>query len=229
MFLGVFALPLESRLFRAFFNDPSVPMRINVTVGTDKARAWHGIWPLRLAAPAVAHVLSRVAASTPKIIYNGGVKFFVDDAFMALTMQLQWPGRVTDGIKGIWNSTPGGPLYRAMLPWWKAGCRIHVHSNGDAAQDATCEALAALQRTHPRFDHRFCFEHFGVSSESLVRRVKALGANVSINPYYPHLRGALNVAHLGVERAHTASRLKLALDAGLVVACHSDCPVAPPR
>ena len=59
-----------------------------------------------------------------------------------------------------------------------------MHSNGDEAQDATCEALAALQRAHPRFDHRFCFEHFGQSSQALIRRVKALGANVSCNPQY---------------------------------------------
>ncbi len=58
-----------------------------------------------------------------------------------------YPG-YTDGHKGIWNNAPGARYFAKMLPWWKAGARIHVHSNGDAAQDATCEVLAALQVTH---------------------------------------------------------------------------------
>ena len=132
--------------------------------------------------------------NTAKLFYNCGVKFFTDDAFLALTMQMGHPGYV-DGHKGIWNTGPGGPgltYVRNMLPWWRAGFRIHVHSNGDAAQDATLQALGDLQALCPRFDHRFCFEHFGSSSLSLIRRLKALGANASVNPYYIHLRGEVS-------------------------------------
>ncbi len=167
-----------------------------------------------------------------------------------------------------------------------------------------------VQRAHPRFDHRFCFEHFGCSNEALVRRVKALGANVSVNPFYAHLRAELNEVsqparqsllhtilglptialfhslspflslflslslkkeeltaatnlfrrvlslslsltlcmcvpvcvpvcvcvcaravqkHMGRDRAHSVSRLRLLLDKGVTVASHTDTPVAPPK
>jgi hypothetical protein len=43
------------------------------------------------------------------------------------------------------------------------------------------------------------------------------------------LRGQLNEAHVGKDKAHAASRLKSMVDCGLVVAMHTDTPVAPPR
>ena len=89
----------------------------------------------------------------------------------------------------------------------------------DAAQDATAEVLSALQSAYPRFDHRFCFEHYGMSSEHLTRRIKSLGANVSVNPYYVHHRASINVSHMGKDRAHTAARLKQCLDSGTCVYC----------
>ncbi len=47
MFLGVFALPLELRLFETFFNDPHTPCRCVAVVAADKACAsWGGALPL---------------------------------------------------------------------------------------------------------------------------------------------------------------------------------------
>ena len=148
--------------------------------------------------------------------------------FTVLFLQVDFPG-YCDGHSGIWNLAPGQTMFLKMLPWWKAGARIHVHSNGDAAQDATLHSLAALQTAKPRFDHRFCFEHFGCSNEALVRRVKMLGANVSVNPYYPHLRAKLNTERLGIDRASATSNFRLIKDNGITVASHTDTPVAPPR
>lgn len=55
-------------------------------------------------------------------------------------------------LQGIWNTRPED-MALAMRPWWDAGYRIHIHSNGDAAQDAVLNALAAMQAQNPRFDH----------------------------------------------------------------------------
>ena len=59
--------------------------------------------------------------------------------------------------------------------------------------------------------------------------MKNLGANVGVNVYYPFLRGEINRRFIGKDRAFAASRLKSMVDAGLVVALHTDTPVAPPR
>ena len=82
----------------------------------------------------------------------------------------------------MFNSTE--EFIDAMRPWWKAGFQIHVHSNGSGGNQITLDALASLQAETPRFDHRFSFEHFGISSTAQGRQLKALGALVSTNPYY---------------------------------------------
>jgi predicted amidohydrolase YtcJ len=116
-----------------------------------------------------------------------------------------------------------------MLPWWKEGFQIHVHSNGNGGNTSTLDALAALQTAYPRFDHRFTIEHFGMTTPEMARRLKALGAVASINPYYVYYRGEFNAPMLGTDRAYTAARLKTLLDAGNTISLHSDTPVGPPR
>jgi predicted amidohydrolase YtcJ len=113
-----------------------------------------------------------------------------------------------------------------MFPWWKAGFDIHVHINGDQAQDVLLDALAGLQQEYPRFDHRFTFEHFGLSRSDQIRRLKALGGLASANIYYVYLRGRLNASQLGTDRASLSVRLKSLFDAGVPATVHSDFPVA---
>ena len=91
------------------------------------------------------------------------------------------------------------------------------------------DALAALQASHPRFDHRFTFEHYGISTPAQARKLKALGAVASVNPYYVYFRGEIDVPFLGTDRAHLASRLRTLRDAGVPTAMHSDTPIGPPR
>lgn len=220
--LALGSLGLESGLatFDKFFNDPAVPMRC-VTVCDATAI---------LAAKkdgAVEFVKSLEKSSTDKLIYRG-IKFFADDAFLSLGMQVQNPG-YTDDRKGIWITQPGQPLVDAYLPWWKAGFQIHTHSNGNAGNEAVIAALAALQETKPRFDHRFTIQHYGMSTPENARRLAALGGQVSVNPYYVHTRGDLNMKLLGTDRASTAARLRTLVDAGVVTSLHTDSPVAPPN
>lgn len=65
-----------------------------------------------------------------------------------------------------------------------------------------------LQAEKPRFDHRFSFEHFGISTVAQGRRVKALGAVVSTNPYYVYERADLSIPQLGTDRASLAARMR---------------------
>lgn len=237
LMLGSVNLTLEMDLYKWFYNNDLTPCRCVCTVMAKKAK--QSMSPFRLPLPdARAYAAARwikglQAQSTEKLIFSNGVKFFADDAFVGLTMQMRFPGYVEPTKRrGIWNMEaggPGAPFVREMLPFWREGCRIHVHSNGDASQDALTEAVQTLQAIHPRFDHRFSLEHYGMSALHLHRRLKNLGVNVGVNVHYAYARGQLNEAHLGKDKAHAASRLKSMVDAGLVVAMHADTPVAPPR
>eukprot|EP01065_Artemidia_motanka_P032192 TRINITY_DN39227_c0_g1_i1.p1 TRINITY_DN39227_c0_g1~~TRINITY_DN39227_c0_g1_i1.p1 ORF type:complete len:604 (+),score=212.09 TRINITY_DN39227_c0_g1_i1:67-1878(+) len=215
----------ELQLYPRVFNDPNCPMRC---VGVIMADIFTNSLHQGDAAAAVEHARQLKKERTEKFIING-VKFMTDDAFVGLQMQLSEAPGYIDGHKGLWLSEPGEAYVKKVMPWWKAGEQVHVHSNGDAAQDATLELLAELQLRHPRFDHRFTFEHYGISTTAQARRLKALGACASVNIYYPHLRGELNESHLGCDRSHLCSRLGTLVSAGVPTTTHTDTPIAPPR
>ena len=218
--LGGLNLEGEAAVYDAVFNAPNTRTRCVTIVDAGAAIA-------AKKEGAFAYVRALGEKSTDTLIYKG-VKFFSDDSFVGLGMVMEDPGYV-DGRKGISILQPGAEIRDAMLPWWKAGFQIHVHSNGNAGNESTLDALAALQAAHPRFDHRFTVEHFGMITPEMARRLKALGGVASINPYYVYYRGEFNAPMLGTDRAHTSARLKTLLDAGNIVSLHSDTPVGPPR
>lgn len=205
--------------YHFFSNSSSTPIRIVAVVN-----------PLTIAdsqkIDAIAYMRSLEAESTDKLIFKG-VKFFCDDAFLALSMQVTNPGYI-DEHRGLWNTTPGIEFFDLVHKWWEAGFHIHVHTNGNAAQEATISLLSSLQDRKPRFDHRFTLEHFGISTQDQIRRLKELGAVVGVNPYYIYHRGEISAHHIGTDRAYKAARMGTLLQVGVTTAMHSDTPVGPP-
>jgi hypothetical protein len=208
----------ELAISDGYFNDPGSPMRCVAIVDATAARAAKG-------GGAIAFVEGLAGRSTDKLIFRG-VKFFADDSFLSLGMVNSNPG-YTDGRQGFFN-TPPGAMVGAMLPWWRAGLQVHVHTNGNAGNQATIDALDGLLKAHPRFDHRFTFQHYGISTPEQARRIKALGGVASVNPYYLYHRAELNAPYLGADRAYTAARLRTLVDAGVPTSLHADTSVAPP-
>ena len=102
------------------------------------------------------------------------------------------PGYI-DGRQGIFL-TPPDKMVETWLPWWKAGFQINVHTNGNGGNQATINALEALLKAYPRTDHRFAFQHFGISTPEMARQVKVLGGVVSA-------RSLLRVCSLGIRSA----------------------------
>lgn len=217
--LGAMNLDLELGLYDKFFNAPAQTIRcVSVvdakTVGKSKG------------AGAIEYVKSLQKKSTDRHVIHG-VKFFADDSFLGLGMQVQNPG-YSDGRKGLWIVNPGKDMFEQWKPWWEAGFQIHVHTNGNAGNQATIDTLEALQAHKPRFDHRFTCQHFGISNPEQARTLKALGGVASINPYYLYYRAELNAPLVGAERSYTAARFKSLVNAGVPVSMHSDTPVGPP-
>jgi predicted amidohydrolase YtcJ len=220
MVLGIVNLDLEERLFDMFFNDPNGTQRcVAVTSGLAAEEAKK--------LEAISFVKGLESKSTDRLMFHG-VKFFADDAYLSLSMQVENPG-YSDGHTGFWNVKPGHDMFEQWKPWWDAGFQIHVHTNGNAGNRATLDTLAALQNHKPRFDHRFTCQHFGISTEEQAFQAKALNALVSMNPYYLYARSELTAPSVGAERAYTAARFKTLLDAGVKVSMHSDTPVGTPR
>ena len=154
------------------------------------------------------------------------IKLYADGAMFSQLMRMNAPGYM-DGHEGEWMMAPD-VVADGVRTFWDAGYGIHVHVNGDGGMDSVLAALAAAQERKPRFDHRFAFHHMGFSTSAQTRRMAALGAVASVNPYFTHaLADSYSILGLGPERAGQIVRAGSMARAGIPVSLHSDFMMAP--
>jgi hypothetical protein len=156
------------------------------------------------------------------------VKFFTDAAFYSQTMRVSPPGYLTgqsEGTQGLWVMQPDD-IVPTIQPYWDAGLAVRIHSNGDAAQSATLDALAELRPSAP--DRAFIFEHAGLFSPEQVARAADLGAGISAASHYVFYLGQAYQSPLGPDRGDWILPLASLSAAGVPVTLHSDAPLAPP-
>lgn len=166
--------------------------------------------------------------NTHRLRFSDHVKMFADGGFFAELLMLKPPGHL-DGRPGEWLTPPERFEELARL-YWNADMKIHVHCTGDLGVELVVQTLAKLQSERPRFDHRFTFEHFGISSAQQVERIAALGGIASVQCYYLYELSRAFADHtLGYERSSQMSRLGSLERAGVKFALHSDFTMAPAK
>lgn len=156
------------------------------------------------------------------------VKFFTDAAFYSQTMRLSEPGYLSgqsEGTQGLWVLKPE-EIAPTIQPYWEAGLAVRIHSNGDAAQGATLDALESLRPSAP--DRKFIFEHAGLFSPEQVQRASELEAGISAASHYVFYLGEAYQSPLGPDRGNWILPLASLSAAGVPVTLHSDAPLAPP-
>ncbi len=174
----------------------------------------------------LAAIAPLLAHGSRRVQFAKAVKLFADGAMFSQLMQMNPPGYI-DGHHGEWLMSPA-VLAEGARVFWEAGYQLHVHVNGDAGMDAVLAALEAVQERKPRFDHRFMVHHVGFHTNAQSRRLAALGAHASVNPYYIHaLSDDYGVLGLGRERADQIVRAGSMVRNGLRVSFHSDFMMAP--
>ncbi len=153
-------------------------------------------------------------------------KLMIDGAIFSGLSQMGSPGYL-DGHTGVWMVDV--PTLEAFAKtFWDAGFQIHAHSNGDAATARFIDLLDYLLRESPRADHRMTLEHFAYSTEDQNRKLAALGAAVSANPYYHYILSEMYSGDwLGPDRGPQMVRLGSLESKGVPVGLHSDSPMAP--
>lgn len=219
--MGIFTVDAEPVLLSNVYNNPQTPQRLVAIPAMHTYLAKFGSTEKAIDA---VHELQK--KSTDRLMFRG-IKFFTDDSFNGLTFK---PGAAgyTDGTEGIWV-TPPEKLAGVLEPWWNDGQQIFVHSIGVEAQDATIGALRKLMAQHPRLDHRFTFEHFGMARYDQIRAMKALGASANVNIYYIWLRGEMYPKTFGTDRAEDLAPLGTLVGEGVPTTVHSDFPIGPPK
>jgi predicted amidohydrolase YtcJ len=155
------------------------------------------------------------------------VKLFSDAAFYSQTMKLTAPGYVggqSKGQTGLWVIQPD-ELPELMASYWDAGLDIHIHSNGDAAQDST---LAALESQKPAADgQRLIIEHAALLTPEQIARLSKLSAGVSAASHYVRYMGGTMMDAIGA-KADYLSPMGSTASLGIPITLHSDAPLAPP-
>ena len=143
-------------------------------------------------------------------------------------MRVSPPGYLagqSQGTEGLWV-TPPDVLANTIRPYWEQGLSIRIHSNGDAAQTATLNALEVLRAMDPDLD--FVIEHAGLFSPDQVAKAGALNAVISAASHYVFYLGDLYQGPLGDPRGGWITPLNSLSNAGVPVTLHSDAPLAPP-
>lgn len=155
----------------------------------------------------------------------GFLKAVCDGSISERTARLSEPyvGRPDD--RGI-LVTPEPELYEPLLKAHLAGWQLGVHANGDEAIDIVLRVYERLQREHPRKNPRYRIEHCTVVNDSLVARIKALGAIPTPFSTYVYFHGE-KMREYGAERLQHMFALRSFLDAGIRATQASDYPPGP--
>ncbi len=220
---GAFDLALENQFITGLWQGRELPFSLHLV---PEKRAFQRAFGER--APSVIAAMAKGEQAAPAPVLPR-VKFFTDGAFYSQTMRLTAPGYLagqSHGTQGLWVTEPDA-LVPAFMPYVEAGLAVHIHSNGDAAQTATLDALAVLRERGITND--FVVEHGGLFSPTHIERAAALDMMVSAASHYAHHMSGEYAAPLGEPRASWITPVGALREAGVNIALHSDAPLAPPQ
>jgi len=228
---GIFDFESEASAMATILGGDDVPFRTRLVAHASRLKAGGASVEELVAGGASVEELVALADELPernghRLMFGRHIKLFSDGAFFSQLAQLQDPGYI-DGHEGEWLLPPDS-LEEMIRAFWHAGYQIHVHVTGDLGCELALDCLEKMQFERPRFGHGFTLEHFGFSTPEQIRRISALGAQVSANVHYVHeLSDIYAQQGIGYERASQMSRLRSCFDAGINTALHSDFTMAP--
>ncbi len=200
----------------AVAEDPGFPIRLVPAIGVTEGDPG-----------ALVSEIRQISTYSNAKVKLGAVKLMTDGSIQGFSARLKWPGYVDGSPNGMWN-TPPETIKALIGAFHQAGIQMHVHVNGDEASEFVIEAMAeALAGPGPR-DHRHILQHGQLMDEAQFRRAAelSLGVNLFANHIY-HFGDQHRTLTVGPDRAARMNACRSALDAGLVLAIHSDAPVTP--
>jgi predicted amidohydrolase YtcJ len=157
---------------------------------------------------------------------GGTVEHTVDGSFSERTMALSipYPG-MKSGYRGNLEET------QEVLDAWvsrvhRAGIQVNCHANGDVAIDAVLTALERAQRQHPLADTRPQITHCTLINDSLLGRIKAVGAVPAVFSTYAYYNSD-KFHFYGQALMNRCMAFRSFIDRGIVAAAGSDFPPGP--
>jgi predicted amidohydrolase YtcJ len=117
-------------------------------------------------------------------------------------------------------------LYAQARKAHMAAWQLATHANGDVAIDTTLRVYERLQHEFPRRDPRYRLEHCTIINDSLIQRMKALGAIPTPFSTYVYYHGE-KMKEYGADRLNNMFALRSFIDAGIRPTQASDYPPGP--
>lgn len=170
--------------------------------------------------------MARQTDRIPRVLPQ--VKLFTDAAFYSQTMKMAAPGYIggqSKGTDGLWVTEPQD-LAALMRRYWDVGLDIHIHSNGDAAQDSTLNAFSQMKSGE--VGQRLIIEHGGLFRPDQIEKAAKLGIGISAASHYVKYMGEDYEDAIG-DKTDFITPLASAIKAGIHTTVHSDAPLAPPQ
>lgn len=208
--------------------DAAIANLVRVTAEPDFAlRLVPAYAPLRdLEGRGAARVLNAMKFNTGKLHF-GLVKLVIDGSIQGFTARLRWPGYYNGAANGLWL-VPPQQLQELLSAYHQAGLTVHIHTNGDEATEVAIDALDAVLREHPRWDHRHTLQHCQLADAAQFRRMAALGMCVNLFANHLYYWGDAHYAQtVGPDRANRMNAAHTALRSGVAFSLHSDAPITP--
>jgi predicted amidohydrolase YtcJ len=155
----------------------------------------------------------------------GAQKMICDGSISERTARLSQPyiGRPDDFGILVTNEED---LYQQARKAHAAGWQLGTHANGDVGIDTALRVYERLQKELPRKDARYRLEHCTVINDSLIQRMKALGAIPTPFSTYAYYHGE-KMKEYGAERVNHMFALRSFIDAGIRPTQASDYPPGP--
>ncbi|WP_029200819.1 amidohydrolase [Oribacterium sp. NK2B42] len=178
--------------------------------------------------------MDRVAEEAKE--YNGkhvkviGAKVFADGVVEGHTAWMLDDYVDKPGYKGVRRFDDHEKMVRLVKAAAAHNMNVHIHSIGDGATKAWIDAIAEAQSETGNFDMRNALAHLQEVTPEDVKRMGEYNvmAVCGIMWAIKHPAGfAQEVAYVGEEKSYNAYPVKSIMDAGGVVANHSDYPVSP--
>jgi len=119
-------------------------------------------------------------------------------------------------------------LYNRMKIAHNLGFQIAIHAIGDKANRIVVNLYKRLLKEFPRENHRHRIEHASVLTRDIIKDMRDYGIIASCQPAFIHSDSNWLEKRLGKERCNNTYPFKSIVDAGVVLAAGSDCPVENP-
>jgi predicted amidohydrolase YtcJ len=171
---------------------------------------------------------SLLESNSDKKMKIGGLKLYLDGSFGAKTACMLEP--FTDAPEECgFCVIEEAEIYKKMKLAHNENLQIIIHAIGDKANRITMNLYKKLLTEFPRDNHRHRIEHASMLTEDVIKDMARYGIIASCQP--PFINSEYNwiAKRIGYERCKYTYPMKSIVNAGVLLASGSDCPVEDPH